>query len=87
MNRLNDELRTVPIGKPLSNTTAYILDRNMKPVPVGVAGELYLGGEAVARGYLNRPELTSEKFVVLNNSFKSYRTYKTGDLGRWLPGG
>jgi amino acid adenylation domain-containing protein len=78
----------ITIGYPLSNTLIYILDSNLQPVPVGVAGELHIGGVGVARGYLNRPELTSEKFVP--NPYRSEpnaRLYKTGDLARFLPNG
>src|SRR5262249_48924560 len=66
----------------------YILDTQQQPVPVGVVGELYVGGDGVARGYLNRPELTAERFM--DDPFVSDRTarmYKTGDLGKWLPDG
>ncbi len=75
------------IGRPISNTQAYILDRYMKPVPIGIAGELYLGGDGLARGYLNRPELTAERFI--NDPFDcgTRRLYKTGDLVRYLPSG
>ena len=79
---------TIPIGKPISNTTAYVLDQHGKQVPIGVPGELYLGGPGLAHGYLNRPELTLEKFVP--NPFgteKGERLYKTGDIVRYLPDG
>ncbi len=78
----------VPIGKPVANTEIYLLDSHMQPVPVGVNGELHIGGVQVARGYLNRPELTSEKFIPDPFSdMPGARLYKTGDLARYLPDG
>jgi aspartate racemase len=80
------ELVELQIGRPLGNVTAYLLDPKMNPVPIGVSGELYLGGEGLARGYLNRPALTAEKFVC--NPFEANsRLYQTGDLARYLPNG
>jgi thioesterase domain-containing protein/acyl carrier protein len=79
---------TIPIGQPISNTTAYILDGNQQIMPVGVAGELYMGGDGLARGYLNQPELTQEKFIP--NPFvsePSARLYRTGDIARYLADG
>ena len=78
----------INIGHPIANTQAYILDANLQPLPIGVPGELHIGGVGVARGYLNRPELTQEKFIA--NPFSSdtqSRLYKTGDLARFLPDG
>lgn len=81
-------LTRVPIGRPIQNTQLYILDHERRPVPIGVSGELYIGGAGVARGYLNRPKLTAEQF--LPNPFHAESgalLYKTGDLGRYLPDG
>jgi amino acid adenylation domain-containing protein len=78
----------IPIGRPISNTQIYILDSNLQSLPVGIPGELHIGGAGLARGYLNRPELTQEKFIP--NPFSNYpdsRLYKTGDLARYLPDG
>ncbi|NEQ65702.1 MAG: amino acid adenylation domain-containing protein [Symploca sp. SIO2D2] len=77
--------KEVPIGCPLANVQAYILDKHLQPVPIGVPGELHLGGSGLARGYLNRPELTAEKFIP--NPFDNSKLYKTGDLARYLPDG
>lgn len=96
-NRLSNSssfLTKVPIGRPIANTKAYILDSLLNPVPVGIIGELHLGGDGLARGYLEQPALTEEKFI--NNPFqnkrdkilrRNFKIYKTGDLCRWLPDG
>ena len=80
--------RSIPLGHPISNTQVYILDSDEEPAPIGVAGEIYVGGEGVACGYLNRADLTAERF--LPDPFRNEgggRFYKTGDLGRWLQDG
>ncbi|MET0341935.1 MAG: amino acid adenylation domain-containing protein [Polyangiales bacterium] len=78
----------ISIGRPIQNTRVYVLDKRMQPVPVGVPGELHIGGEGVTRGYLNRPELTAERFVRDPFSERpDARLYKTGDLVRLLPDG
>ncbi|UCH95998.1 MAG: amino acid adenylation domain-containing protein, partial [Candidatus Aminicenantes bacterium] len=94
----NDDCKSsIPLGKPISNSAVYILDQYNRLQPPGLMGELCVSGDGVARGYLNNPELTAEKFVELklymshtshtsHTSYMSY-IYKTGDLGRWLPGG
>nr|WP_256261391.1 non-ribosomal peptide synthetase [Pseudomonas gingeri] len=79
---------TVPIGRPIGNTCVYVLDTHQRLAPVGVVGELYIGGDGVAKGYLNRPELTAEKFLLDPFSEQPGATmYRTGDLGRWLEDG
>lgn len=81
-------LPTIPIGKPIPNIQCYILDSLMNPVPIGVTGELYIGGVGVSRGYLHRPELTQERFIPnIFSSVPGERLYRTGDLGRYLPDG
>jgi len=77
-----------PIGWPIANTEIYILDKNLQPLPIGIPGELHIGGDGLARGYIKRPELNAEKFI--SNPFSnqaSSRLYKTGDLVRYLPDG
>jgi amino acid adenylation domain-containing protein len=86
VNRIQKENAPITIGQPIGNTRLYILDKYMQPVPIGVAGELHIGGEGLAQGYLNRPELTKEKFIPDPfNSESVARLYKTGDLSRYLP--
>src|SRR5206468_8214624 len=83
-----DSSRRPPIGRPIPGTQVYVLDQHRKPVPIGVTGELYIGGMGLARGYHNRPELTAEHFI--RNPFSHHldaRLYKTGDRVRYLPDG
>jgi amino acid adenylation domain-containing protein len=89
-----DRGRTPPIGRPIGNTTVLIVDRQKQPVPIGVVGELCVGGKGLARGYLNQPELTKEKFSMYSFSNEQIfrepgimRMYSTGDLARWLEDG
>ncbi len=77
---------SVPIGKPISNTRAYILDDNLKLLPIGITGKLYLSGTGVTNGYLNRPDLTSEKYID-NPYEEGSKMYDTGDLARWMVSG
>jgi amino acid adenylation domain-containing protein len=95
INHIDPRMDTIPIGSPISNTFVYILDPRLKIVPIGVNGELYIGGDGTARGYLNRPGLTREKFLrggpggaVFSKSAppgrRRQKIYKTGDLARWL---
>ncbi|XHR79918.1 MAG: AMP-binding protein [Gloeotrichia echinulata GP01] len=78
------------IGKPIHNVQVYILDKYLQPVPIGVHGELYIGGAGLSQGYLHRPDLTQEKFISVNTAQDTsipQRLYKTGDLARYLPDG
>ncbi|MCP5050261.1 MAG: AMP-binding protein, partial [bacterium] len=85
---------SIPIGRPIANSTVYIVDNNGRPRPIGVAGEIWVGGDGVSRGYLNNPELTSEKFFGVQGRFfkkapgrRRQRIYRTGDMGKWRPDG
>ncbi|MFD9082217.1 amino acid adenylation domain-containing protein [Streptomyces erythrochromogenes] len=83
-----DEHMPVPIGRAVANTTAYVLDDRLRPVPIGVAGELFIAGPGVARGYLNRPELTADRFLDNpHGEAPDHRMYRTGDLVRWTSAG
>ncbi|MFL6194096.1 MAG: non-ribosomal peptide synthase/polyketide synthase [Thermoanaerobaculia bacterium] len=77
----------LPVGRPIPNTTVYLLDRDLRPAPIGAAGELYAGGDGLARGYLRRPARTAGAFVPDPFGPPGSRLYRTGDLARWLPDG
>ncbi|MFN6527758.1 amino acid adenylation domain-containing protein [Nostoc sp. ChiSLP03a] len=77
--------QVIPIGRPIANTQTYILDPDLQPVPIGIPGELHIGGVPLARGYLNQPKLTAQKFIY--NPFSKGKLYKTGDLARYLSDG
>jgi amino acid adenylation domain-containing protein len=86
--RVKDTARTVPIGRPIANTQVYVLESSGLPAPIGVGGELCIGGDGLARGYRNRDDLTAEKFVTLDlPGVGSTRVYRTGDVVRWLADG
>jgi len=87
-HRLGKLSPRISIGRPIANTTVLIVDKNLQPVPIGIPGELIIGGKGVVRGYLNRPELTAERFIQdpIDGEFKG-RYYRTGDLAKYLPDG
>ncbi len=88
VGEVSDWGRPLPIGRPVANTCVYVLDRHLKPVPIGTSGEICIGGDGVARGYLNDPALTAERFVPDPFSADaSARLYRTGDIGRFLADG
>src|SRR5690606_22258644 len=87
VSRVMAPVESVTIGRPIANTQIYIVDAQMQPVPVGLPGDLYIGGDAVARGYWGRPELTAERFLPNPFATGSRRIYATGDLARYRDDG
>jgi len=86
IQRITSPASVIPIGRPIANTDVFVLDPNLNPLPIGVMGELYIGGAGVARGYLHRADLTRERFIS-SPFHPPARLYRTGDLARWLPEG
>jgi len=92
VDQVQDVTHSIPIGRPVANTQTYILDRWLNPLPVGIPGELYIGGDGLALDYFGRPELTAERFIPDPFSFEIFgqsgqRLYRTGDLVQYLPDG
>ncbi len=86
IKNVEDDQRTIPVGTPIANSTTYILDINSELVPIGVSGEICLGGDGLAKGYLNQKELTEDRFVI-HPCISGELIYRTGDIGKWLPTG
>jgi amino acid adenylation domain-containing protein len=87
LNRPGKGIINIPLGWPISNVQVFILDEALNPIPIGVAGEIYIAGVGVSRGYLNRPDLTAERFIPHSFGEPGGRMYKTGDVGRYLSDG